>query len=153
MNTVKKVLIIIIVLLIVIIVAGLYILFFNNKTIEDDSTQDINIPLKVTKTINENTKDSCIETNIVNFKRGFATTIETTYTFNNEESAEMMYAWQKNNQKLDYNTEMKVEKDGLTIKINNTMKAYSSYYLNFTGAVTRKEIKQEFENNGYIEDI
>ena len=149
----SKMILIIISLLIFIILLSIVIILINKNNNKVEFVQDINVPLKVTKVVNDNTKDSYLEMNIVNFERGFATTIETIMVFNNKEAADMMYEWQKHNQKSPYNTEMKVEKNELIVKTINSMSAYSKYYIDFSGSVTRRDIKNVFERKGYVEEV
>jgi hypothetical protein len=152
---------IIIVLVLIIIVSSAVIIvrynlfnkIYNNikygSLNNNDTLEDINKPLVVSKVINGNTKDEYKETNTIKFEKGFATTIESEMEFKDETAAEMMFVWQQNQKSVYDNVNIIIKLDGTKVLIKNTMKSYSNFYFNFRETVTRREIKNEFRLQEY----
>ena len=91
-----------------------------------------------------------IDKEVIQFKKGIATTIESIYTFDDEKSQEEVYKYMEPlMQDKVHNSEFKVRIEGNQIIADNTIESYVNYNGCFTKIYTKKELKDWYVKNGF----
>jgi hypothetical protein len=121
----------------------------SNQQTNNGSSAAANDPDANKTLITTKQQDDYLEKNTIEFKDGIATTINTVMTFTDEKKAKEMYNFLGSFKSNPENAEMTIELNGKEIVTNNLMYAYSSFYKQFEGKTTRKDIKAEYEAEEY----